>query len=210
VIGLRATLAMVAATAGIAAAAAGPGSRHAPSRAIASAQPETAYISAPDLADRIIRRDATLQILDVRSPREYDELHIASARQVSTETLTREDAGAQGIGADDTIVVYGDNAAVATRAWELLRQRGHRHVFVLREGLYEWISRVIEPRLAADATPKERDEFDRAASQSRFFGGLPRAEVARSEVPTGYWTGRPTTSPNDTRQAVAAVRRRGC
>ena len=100
-----------------------------------------------------------------------------------------------------------------------MRQRGHRDVRLLRQGLYEWIARVLEPRLAVDATPEERTEFERAASLSRFFGGVPRANVARREVPVGYWNGdgaqagRPSHATRggrraETRMLIARLRAR--
>jgi hypothetical protein len=94
----------------------------------------------------------------------------------------------------------------------LLRLSGYRHVLFLREGLYEWIARVHEPRLADDATADERTAFTRAEAQSRYFGGRAQSGVARSEVPAGYWTteapGRRDSS--STRDVIAGIRRRGC
>jgi hypothetical protein len=94
-----------------------------------------------------------------------------------------------------------------------LARRNHPNVRVLREGVYEWLSRVQEPRLAADATSAERTEFERLAAMSRFFGGVPRSGVARDEVPTGYWTGTPRAEEllmAAAVKSVAAIRRRGC
>jgi hypothetical protein len=64
-----------------------------------------------------------------------------------------------------------------------------------------------------DATPEERAQFDRAATMSRFFGGVPLAGVPRTEVPTGYWTGAPRSAElleAAALQSVAMIRRRGC
>jgi len=95
----------------------------------------------------------------------------------------------------------------------VLRSHGHRDVRVLRDGLYEWLARVHEPRLAVDATPAERSEFERAASLSRFFGGVPLAGVPRGDVPQGYWNGHPRSDAllaAAAGQSAAAIRRRGC
>jgi rhodanese-related sulfurtransferase len=202
---IRGVLAIVAATAGLAAAATGPGSSEQATRLAAEISAGSDHISAPELADRIMKRDPTLQLFDLRSASEYEQLHIASAQHASIETLTRERPKA-----DATIVLYSEGGAHAAQAWVLLRLRGYRHIYVLREGLYEWIARVLEPKLAVVATPKEQVEFERAAEQSRYFGGLPLAGVARSEVPVGYWTGEQTVPADVTRQAVAGIRRRGC
>jgi hypothetical protein len=88
-------------------------------------------------------------------------------------------------------------------------------VFFLREGLYEWVSRVLNPRLAIDATTAEAAAFAADAEMSRYFGGSPRRDVDRKDIPDGYWL------HEDADHAAAAsdagrsemmdnVRRRGC
>ena len=176
---------------------------------------ERDHISAPELAERIMRNDPTLHVLDLRPRSEYEELHIPSASHATVGDLARAPLPRAA-----TIVLYSEGGTHAAQAWVLLRMRGYRNVFFLREGIYEWIARVHEPRLAADSSPAERAEFERAAALSRFFGGVPRSGVPRSEVPVGYWTGRSAEpdpsltrsdpSPGRAREAIASVRRRGC
>jgi rhodanese-related sulfurtransferase len=215
-------LLFVAAWAGLAAAATGSGS-HIETRAlIAEIATERDHISAPQLADRIIAGDPALRVFDLRSVTEFTAMHIPTAQHASIETMLRDR-----LAKDTTIVVYSEGGAHAAQAWVFLRLQGYRDVFVLREGLYEWIARVVEPRLAVDASPEERKEFEAASARSRFFGGIPLAGVPRAEVPVGYWTagdsrtpGGSQTTPTEStsqgpaarasRQAVAGIRRRGC
>jgi rhodanese-related sulfurtransferase len=164
------------------------------------------HISALELADRIVARDPNLQIFDLRSRAEYEEFHIPSARHATLSGLAQEQ-----ISHGSTVVLYSEGGAHSAQAWVLMRMRGYRDAFVLREGIYEWISRVHEPRLAIDATATERAEFSRAAELSRFFGGVPLADVPRTEVPVGYWTNSlPQSLAGSAQQAVAKIRRRGC
>ena len=165
------------------------------------------YITAPDLAERIARNDGSVRVIDVRSSAEYAQFHIPTAIH-----MTAADLAEVALPHDAAVVLYSDDDARALEAWMVLRLRGHRNAFVLREGLYEWIARVHEPRLAVDATADERAEFERGAALSRFFGGFPRADVPRVEVPVGYWNASSpgVHAPERTASAVAAIRRRGC
>jgi len=132
---------------------------------------------------------------------------VAGASHIVCEDL------AHAVPGDATVVLYADGGSTAARAWMLLHTRGHQSVLVLREGLYEWIGRVLEPRLASDATAAERAAFARAAETSRFFGGIPLTGVPRAEVATGYWTGidRSGHQPAGmSKRAIASIRRRGC
>jgi uncharacterized protein len=174
------------------------------------------HMSAPDLAQLIVDGDETLRIFDLRSAAEFDRMHIPSARHTTVEALARET-----LARDATVVLYSDGGAHAAQAWVLLRMRGHRRVFFLREGMFEWLARVIEPRLATDATALERAEFLRAAELSRFFGGTAREDVPRSEVPVGDWNSPVAPDAPGSRaeaaaarpaadQMIARIRRRGC
>jgi rhodanese-related sulfurtransferase len=169
---------------------------------------ERDHISALDLAERIVHGDKTLSIFDLRSTAEFERFHIPSARRASIQELAQYP-----VQRDTTVVLYSEGGSHAAQAWVLLRVRGHRNVLFLREGIYEWISRVFEPRLAIDASAREKAEFEHAAELSRFFGGVPLAGVPRSEGSTGYWTsgGRDGgRTAGATERTIPDIRRRGC
>jgi rhodanese-related sulfurtransferase len=155
------------------------------------------YISAPDLAKRIVARDATLHVVDLRSRPDFDQLHVSGATHMTIGDLQRLP-----IPTSARIVLYANDDDRAVKGVRLLRTRGYQDVVVLRDGISAWISRVLEPRLAMDATPSERAEFERAAQWSRFFGGLPLSDVPRSDLLGG--------NREFVRQAIAGIRRRGC
>jgi hypothetical protein len=163
------------------------------------------YISALDLGERIAQQDRTLRVIDLRDEAAYEQLHIPGAKRASLA-----DVASIPLPADTTLVLYDDNGLSAAKGRALPRRRGS--VLVLREGLYEWVARVREPRLASDATAAERLEFERGAKLSRFFGGVPQAGVPRSEIPKGYWNGVASNSDARTQSyhAVNVRRGRGC
>ena len=201
---LHVALALVAA---VMAAAAGAADLASPTEST-SGGAKAAFITAPDLAERIMSGDARLQLFDLRPPAAYQQFHIPTARRAEPADL----AGAP-LSAGAEVVLYGDSRATLSDAVRVLRTRRQPTVLVLREGVSEWLGRVHEPRLAADATPEERTQFERAAAMSRFFGGLPLSGVPRSDVPVGYWTGAPRTDAlleAAALQSVATIRRRGC
>ena len=145
------------------------------------------FITAPELATRIIDRDPTLRVYDLRSRSEFDRFHVASAQHLTVSAL-REAA----LPAGATVVLYGNGEARAAQAWTIATDRG-ADAFVLRGGVQEWFVRIYEPRLAVDATPAERAQFEQASKFSRFFGGTTLTDIARSEL-----------------LAAANIRRRGC
>jgi rhodanese-related sulfurtransferase len=196
------TLGIAAATLGFAAAFADLSPGFDTSALAAEVEAGRDHIPALQLGERIMRGDTTLRVFDLRSTAEFESDHIPGAQHASITELIRN---LQPKNVD--LVLYSDGGAHAAQAWVLLRTRGFRRVFLLREGFYEWNSRVFAPRLAVDATASERIEFQRAAKLSRYFGGVPRSGVPRSEVPTGYWT---DDQSGESTPAGRILRRRGC
>jgi len=194
------TLAVIAATLGCAAALADRQPAGDAAHLATEIDAERDHISALELAERIMHHDSTLRIFDLRSSAEFEQFHIPSASPITIRDLTN-----QSLPRDASIVLYSEGGAHAAQAWVLLRMRGYAKVYFLREGIYEWNARVFEPKLATDATPAERAEFERAAELSRYFGGVPRSGVSRSELPAGYWTAAPEAKPR-----TEKIRRRGC
>ena len=171
---------------------------------------EEDHVTALELAQWIKDRRPGLRVLDVRSPEEFERYHLPTAERLPLDSLATVP-----FHADDTLVLYSEGGAHAAQAWVFLRALGYRNVYFLRGGLYEWLEQVMDPTLA-DTTAAAREAFSRAATLSRYFGGVPRSDIrppieesialpgaarATSAVPL---PARTTTARID------AVRRRGC
>lgn len=166
---------------------------------------EADHVTAPELAAWIRDGRPGLRIIDVRAPAEFAEYSIPTAENLSLTALTR---GA--FRPDETVVLYSEGGAHAAQGWFLLRARGVERVYFLREGLFEWLTQVMNPVLPAGATAEQRAAFDSVAELSRYFGGVPRAggrgrgeEDASAALPAA-------ASEGGSAAAVRRVRRRGC
>ena len=166
---------------------------------------ETDHISALELAEQIMRADPTLRVFDLRSAADFDDFHIPTAQRATISDLTHE-----ALPLNSKIVVYSAGGAHAAQAWVLLRLRGYRNVYFLREGMYEWNARVLEPQLAVDAHGAGNAQpLIALVPLSCFFGGKTHTGVSRAELLPGYWTGVPNEGGPVVAEA-ATVRRRGC
>ena len=179
-----------------------------------SVQHEEDHVTALELAQWIKDRRPGLRIIDVRSSAEYEAYHVPGAEWIPLDSIATTP-----FRAGETLVLYSEGGTHAAQAWVFLRALGYREVFFLRGGLYEWLDRVMNPTIAADASATERAEFARAAALSRYFGGIPRSDAPR--VPTDAITVPPAARDTSRRPAVPLparstiarvneVRRRGC
>jgi hypothetical protein len=81
-------------------------------------------------------------------------------------------------------VLYSEGGIQSAQAWLLLRAQGYEGVYTVLGGLDGWKDEVLFPVLPADAGPRDRAQFERAAALARFFGGQPRADgAAAAEAP---------------------------
>lgn len=165
-------LAVAAAVLAIAALAAGEparGARVDVERLARIVDAEEDHVTALELAAWIRHRKPGLRVVDVRDADEFAEFHLPNA-----ENLTLAQVARVPVGLDETVVLYSEGGTHAAQGWFFLRARGLEHVYFLRGGLYEWMTDVMSPTVAADASPEKRAEFARTAELSRYFGGVPR------------------------------------
>jgi rhodanese-related sulfurtransferase len=131
---------------------------------------QAARISAVDLA-QWLRERRDVRIVDLRSQTAFDTFHVPRAERATAADLTTA-----ALGAGDTLVVYGAGDGSALRVWESL-WRTAATVRYMSDGVAEWVADVLNPTLAASATPAQRRAFERVADLSRYFGGDPRTGV---------------------------------
>ena len=175
---------------------------------------EEDHVTALELARWIKERRAGLRVVDVRGADEYAAYHVPTAEHIGLQSLATTP-----FRATETIVLYSEGGAHAAQGWVFLRALGYRNVFFLRGGLYEWLEQVMNPTLAADATPAAREQFTAAAALSRYFGGVPRSDGPPWRDDAIRLTGGARDSlprtmvplpERSTKARVLEVRRRGC
>lgn len=151
------------------------------------------HITALQLAGLIRHRQRGLRVIDVRPPTEFAQYAIPTAENIPLELLPRASFAPH-----ETIVLYSEGGAHAAQAWMMLRALGHRRVFFISGGLVDWHFDVMAPVLSSNASPREREVFEKTAELSRYFGGEPQIG------------GREAATPTSKATRIAKMRRRGC
>ncbi len=130
---------------------------------------EADHIDALDLAELIKARKPGLRILDLREGLDTSTYVIPGAvvaSMLSLDTIR--------VGREEQLVLYSDGGAHAAQAWVLLRVRGIRQAFVLKDGTAAWEDEVLSPLLPTVPDDSARTRFQRARELSLWFGGFPR------------------------------------
>jgi len=140
-----------------------------PSGVDADARASASSVGAVQLAEWIRDRRAGLQVLDLRTPDAFAQFNIPTSANIHLAEL-----GVAGLDSTGLVVVYADGDDKAGRAETILHALGFDSVRVLHDGSDGWVSDILNPMVARDASAAERAAFDRVAPLSRYFGGMPR------------------------------------
>jgi rhodanese-related sulfurtransferase len=130
------------------------------------------FISADDLAKRIINDDPSIFLIDVRSLYEYEKYSLPEAVNIPVELLLNEKNMEipQKDGID--LILFSNGDIYSDQAWLLLNQKGYSNTYVLKGGLNEWFRTIMLPEKPLEGEPDE--VFDRYAFRkgaSLYFGG---------------------------------------
>lgn len=96
---------------------------------------EIISVSASDFEKKI--RTDSVQVLDVRTPREYDEGHIDGAININVQSGDFQKLVVGKLSKDSTILVYCRSGRRSMDAAEILTRLGYR-VVNLKGGIIEW------------------------------------------------------------------------
>ena len=129
-------------------------------------------VSADDVAHWLISKDPSLQLIDVRSPDEFQKYHLEGAVNIPLSALLSEeyvDYLDQGVKMN---VLYSNGTLQSHQAWMVLRQLGYENNYVLLGGLNYWFDTIMNPQAPSTTSPDEefaKYDFRKAASGA--FGG---------------------------------------
>lgn len=141
------------------------------------------FISPDDVADRIIKQDPFLQLIDVRTPEEFEKFSLPGAINIPLAQLL-SDEYAYILNQSDYINVYYSNGTIfASQAWMLTRMKGYENNYVLMGGLNYWAETIMNPEAPPATSPNEevaKYNFRKGASQVLGGGAIENDSASTS------------------------------
>lgn len=139
----------------------------------------------PDyLAEWLINKDPSIQLVDVRSPDEFEKYHLPKAINVPLADILNpkyRDVWDQGVKFN---VLYSNGSTASNEAWMILRQLGFPNLGVLMGGLNYWTETIMNPQAPPTTSPNDeiaKYEFRKGASQA-LGGGAVTAKTASTDT----------------------------
>lgn len=160
----------------------GPDTQLPPRQLLLEINDDSRHWSTDLVADKIIKHDPALLLIDVRSPDQYAEFSLPGALNIPLENILDEDWQDYFLAEDFDIVLFSNDEIYADQAWILLRRLNYKNLRVMEGGLNRWAETIMEPPVPKASEPEEAFElydFRRAANQ--YFGGG-AAEISPTET----------------------------
>ncbi|SFC50112.1 rhodanese-like domain-containing protein [Zunongwangia sp. SCSIO 43204] len=98
---------------------------------------EIEMISPEEMLDRMEKDD--IQVLDVRSAREFDDAHLFKAKNIILSENNDNSLFFDTLAKDKPVVIYGKNKENTKKAIEILKEDGFEEVYELEGGIENWI-----------------------------------------------------------------------
>jgi rhodanese-related sulfurtransferase len=145
----------------------------------------TQFISPDEVADKIVQKDPSIQLIDVRNPREFDMFSLPGAINVPLQDILSEgnfDLLNQGTKMN---IFYSNGSTEANEAWLLTRQLGYQNNYVLQGGLNYWMETILNPsKPGSTASNDEIARYDFRKAASMALGGGDVSSIAPVSNPS--------------------------
>lgn len=143
------------------------------------------FFSPDELADKLVNKDPTIQLIDVRDPDEFDKYSLPGAINIPLSDLLNTqwtDILNQDIKMN---IFYSNGTVQANEAWMITRQLGYENNYILEGGLNYWVETIMNPLKPASTSPDEdiaKYDFRQAAGSALGGGGAlaPAAAAGQS------------------------------
>lgn len=139
---------------------------------LSEANSRTQYVTPDIVADMIVNKDPSFQLIDVRSPDEFEKFSLAGAINIPLPDLLAEKY-TDILNQDTRMNIFYSNGTIqANEAWMITRQLGYTNNYVLEGGLNYWFEAILNPQKPANTSPDEEfAKYDFRKSAGQALGG---------------------------------------
>jgi rhodanese-related sulfurtransferase len=133
---------------------------------------KTAFMTTDEIADLIVKKDPSIQLIDVRKQSDFEKFHLPNAINIPLNDLYDEkyaDVFAQDVKKN---VLYSNGTVDANSAWMLLKLKGIENIFVMKGGTNYWYETQLSPIKPSDLSDNEEmAKYDFRLATSQFLTG---------------------------------------
>ena len=141
----------------------------------------TQFIHPDQVAQMIIEKNPSLQLIDIRSQDDYEKFHLPGAINIPIDDILSEDY-LDILDQDVKMnVFYSNGNTKSNEAWMLTRQLGYNNIYVLMGGLNYWVETIMNPKVPSSTLPDDeiaKYDFRKGAGSALGGGAVPNENAA--------------------------------
>jgi rhodanese-related sulfurtransferase len=145
------------------------------------------FLSTDLITDRIIKKDPSLMIVDLRNPEEFQKFSLPGAVNLPFSILTKDESMAllKQDGKDKVFISNDD--VLADQVWQICKRLKIKDIFVMKGGINYWFNTIIRDNPPAEnADSKALDLYTfRKAARMYFLGENPVNSLQKKDAPAG-------------------------
>jgi rhodanese-related sulfurtransferase len=129
------------------------------------------YISTDELAYRIINRDPSLLLIDVREENEFKKYSLPNAVNIPLKNIFDADSEPYLNQDQYDVILFSNDNFYSDQAWLLCNRKKYKNLHVLKGGMNNWFNTIINPKQPTEYMASNAFElysFRKAASM--YFG----------------------------------------
>lgn len=150
----------------------------------------TQFLQPEEVADMVISKDPTLQLIDVRPVDEFEKFSLPGAINIPLVDILStewEDVINQDVKLN---VFYSNGTNDANQAWMITRQLGYQNNYVLQGGVNYWAETIMNPDVPPTSSPNEEfAKYDLRKGAGMALGGA--AEITQPAAAVAAGSAKP-------------------
>jgi sulfur-carrier protein adenylyltransferase/sulfurtransferase len=144
------------------------------------------FIGPDEVADLLIAKDPSLQLIDVRSAAEFEKYSLQNAINIPLVDILNPE-WEEYLNQDVRLnVFYSNGTNDANQAWMITRQLGYTNNYVLQGGLNYWAETILNPDVPQSSAPNEEIlKYNLRKGAGMALGGEATENTAPAAAPAG-------------------------
>jgi len=141
------------------------------------------YMTTDRLAHILINQDPSFILIDVRDEKSFASYTLPNAINIPLEKLFDEGSDSYLNQNQFDVVLFSNDNFYADQAWILCNRLGYKNMRVLKGGINEWYTTIINPLKPAENMPAADHELYATRKAASMFFGVVYPEQVKVEAP---------------------------
>lgn len=159
-----------------------PGIQHdkemAPEQLLKVIDDPSRFLSTDLLTDRLVKKDPSLLLIDVRPAQQFKAFAIPGAVNIPLDSLLTSVSLELFRNKEMEKVFYSNSDVMADQAWIIARRIGFQSVFVLQGGVNKWFNEVVRAEEPEITEPIEKMSlYQNRKAVGQYFFGTPKVNA---------------------------------